>query len=102
MDAFGRKPVYEDKGEMIRAICAVGRQDVGPDGLKLVDEGIEVLGSSSDHMILNLTNAAKEYKVGDTIQFKLKYGGILNVMTSEYIRKVYINSVDDSDEIHLR
>ena len=102
VDAFGRKPVYEDQGEMVRAICAVGRQDVGIDGLKLVDEGIEILGSSSDHMILNLTHASKIYKVGDTIQFKLKYGGILNVMTSEYINKVYINSADDSDEVHLR
>lgn len=102
VDAFGKKPVYEDKGEMIRAICAVGRQDVGIDGLKLVDTGIDVLGSSSDHMILNLTHANKSYKVGDAIQFKLKYGGILGVMTSEYIRKIYVNSVDDSDEIHLR
>ena len=102
VDAFGNRPVYEDKGEMLRAICAVGRQDVGIDGLKLVDEGMEILGGSSDHMILNLTKAKKSYKVGDTVTFKLKYGGILNVMTSEYVKKIYINSNDNSSEIHLR
>lgn len=90
VDAFGNKPVYIDKGEMLRAICAVGRQDVGIDGLMLVDEGIEILGGSSDHMILDVTNGKRDYKVGDTIKFKLKYGGILGVMTSEYVKKVFV------------
>ncbi len=90
VDAFGHKPVYTDKGDMLRAICAVGRQDVGIDGLMLVDEGIEILGGSSDHMILDVTNGKRSYKVGDTIKFKLKYGGILGVMTSEYVKKVFV------------
>lgn len=90
VDAFGNKPVYTDKGNLLRAICAIGRQDVGIDGLILIDNGIEILGGSSDHMILDVTHAIKRYKVGDTIQFKLKYGGILAVMTSEYVKKVYV------------
>ncbi len=90
VDAFGNKPVYTDKGNILRAICAIGRQDVGIDGLILKDNGIEILGGSSDHMILDVTHAIKQYKVGDTIQFKLKYGGILSVMTSEYVKKVYV------------
>lgn len=90
VDAFGHKPVYTDKGDMLRAICAVGRQDVGIDGLMLVDQGIEILGGSSDHMILDVTNGKRTYRVGDTITFKLKYGGILGVMTSEYVKKVFV------------
>lgn len=90
VDAFGNKPVYIDKGYMLRAICAVGRQDVGIDGLMLVDEGIEILGGSSDHIILDVTNGKGSYQVGDKIQFKLKYGGILGVMTSEYVKKIYV------------
>lgn len=90
VDAFGNKPVYTDKGNMLRAICAIGRQDVGIDGLILMDNGIEILGGSSDHMILDVTHAKKLYKVGDTIQFKLKYSGILAVMTSEYVKKMYV------------
>jgi len=90
VDAFGNKPVYIDKGNMLRAICAIGRQDVGIDGLILIDEGIEILGGSSDHMILDVTGGKRQYKVGDTIKFKLKYGGILGVMTSEYVKKIYV------------
>ena len=90
VDAFGNKPVYTDKGNMLRAICAIGRQDVGIDGLILMDNGIEILGGSSDHIILNVTYAKKQYRVGDTIKFKLKYSGILAVMTSEYVKKVYV------------
>lgn len=90
VDAFGNKPVYTNKGNMLRAICAIGRQDVGIDDLTLIDEDIEILGSSSDHMILDVTNAKKQFKVGDTVKFKLKYGGILAVMTSDYVKKVYV------------
>jgi len=90
VDAFGNKPTYIDKGDMLRAICAVGRQDVGIDGLMLVDNSIEILGGSSDHIILDITNGKHDYKVGDTIKFKLKYGGILGVMTSEYVEKVFV------------
>ena len=33
VDAFGRKPVYQDRGMRKRAILAVGRQDVDVDGI---------------------------------------------------------------------
>ncbi len=90
VDAFGQKPVYTDKGNMLRAILATGRQDVGMDDLVPIDDGIEILGSSSDHLILDMTHAKNQYQVGDTISFKLKYGGILGVMTSKYVKKVYV------------
>jgi predicted amino acid racemase len=92
VDAFGDKPVHIDKGNMARAICAIGVQDVRMDGLVPFDDNMEVLGCSSDHMIVDVTKSEHNYKVGETIQFKLKYGGILSVMTSEYVKKVYIHS----------
>ncbi len=91
MDAFGQKPVYEDKGQMLRAICAVGKQDVDIEGLVPMDSCVDIVGRSSDHMILNMTNCLKKYEVGDIVQFKLKYGGILSAMTSDYVDKTYIN-----------
>ena len=90
MDAFGQHPVYEDKGEMIRAICAIGKQDADIGGLIPLDQDIEILGRSSDHMILDMTKSSQNYKVGDLIRFKLKYAGILSVMTSEYVEKKFI------------
>ncbi len=88
MDAFGNTPTFEDKGMLLRAICAVGKQDVDPSNLIPLDEGIEILGSSSDHLLLNLSDANREYKVGDIVEFKLEYGALLSLTTSNYIEKV--------------
>jgi predicted amino acid racemase len=90
MDAFGKQPVYEDKGEMLRGIIAIGKQDADISGLVPLDDHIEILGRSSDHMILDLTQSSQVYNVGDIMRFKLKYPGILSVMTSEYVEKNFI------------
>ena len=88
MDAFGERQVYVDRGIMKRAILAVGKQDVNMNDLIPVDSSIELIGSSSDHLIVNVTNSQFPYKVGDIIKFKLRYGGILSCSTSEYVEKV--------------
>lgn len=89
MDAFGNKPVFQDKGIMTRGICAIGRQDIEPDGLICCDENIVVVGASSDHLIVDLSSCQHEYKPGDVLCFKLTYGGLLKAFTSEYVSKVY-------------
>ncbi len=88
MDAFGNKPTFDDKGRRKRAILAAGMQDVRPNNLIPMDEKISFLGSSSDHMIFDVTDSDKEYKVGDILKFKLEYGALLALFTSEYIEKV--------------
>lgn len=87
MDAFGNKPHYEDRGIIKRAIVAVGRQDINPDGLFPLDSDIDILGASSDHTILDVTNSKMDYNVGDIIEFKVDYGSLLKAMTSEYVEK---------------
>ena len=93
VDAFGQKPYYEDKGIMLRAIIAIGKQDVDIDSMTPVDKRIEIMGGSSDHIILDMTNCTEEnggaYKLGDKVEFTLGYGGLLKVMTSPYVEKEY-------------
>ncbi|MBQ9932006.1 MAG: alanine/ornithine racemase family PLP-dependent enzyme [Firmicutes bacterium] len=89
MDAFGQVPYYEDRGMIKRAILAVGKQDMDPDGLTPTDPQVEILGASSDHLILDVTKADKEYKVGDTLTFTLAYGALLRAFTSAYIHRSY-------------
>lgn len=89
MDAFGNTPVFEDKGTVKRAIIAIGRQDVRVEGLMPINEKIEIIGASSDHMILDVTNSEKEYRIGDIIDFTMDYGAVLSAMTSEYVERVY-------------
>lgn len=90
MDAFGGKPVFQDNGIIKRAIVAAGRQDVKHEGLVPRDKGISILGASSDHMILDVTNAEGVYMVGDIIEFDLSYGALLAAATSEYVKKIVI------------
>jgi predicted amino acid racemase len=86
-DAFGQIQTYKDVGMMKRAILSIGRQDVKHDDL-IPPKGIEIVGSSSDHLIVHIIDGI--YQIGDVIQFKLKYGGILSLMTSPYVEKVYV------------
>jgi len=88
MNAFGKVPQFDDKGLMIRAILAVGKQDV--DYTELIPfDTIKAIGGSSDHIILDLSDATNVYEVGDTVLFKLTYSSILSLMTSKYVRKTY-------------
>jgi len=89
MDAFGKTPHFEDRGIIKRAIVALGRQDINSDGLFPADKNIEILGASSDHLILDITNSEKDYKVGEIVEFNIDYGCLLKSMTSPYIKKVY-------------
>lgn len=88
IDAFGNKPVYEDKGILKRAIIAIGKQDINIDSLTPVDPFITILGASSDHMILDVTNSNQNYNIGDKVEFLLTYGGLMSSSTSEYVEKI--------------
>lgn len=90
MDAFGNHPTFEDKGRMRRAILAIGKQDVNPSAIIPCDETLEVIGASSDHLIMDFTRGNPDYKVGDIIRFNVEYGALLNLWTSHYIHKKYV------------
>src|SRR5699024_246270 len=64
MDAFGKTTTFNDKGIRKRMICAIGRQDVELSDINPVDEDIIILGGSSDHLLLDITNSRIEYTVG--------------------------------------
>lgn len=89
VDAFGNRPVYEDRGVIKRAIIAVGRQDIDSDNLHPIDRKIDILGASSDHLILDTTKSDNDYKVGDIISFKLSYSSLLRATTSGYVGRTY-------------
>ena len=90
-NAFGEYLEYPDRGMMKRAILGIGRQDVSVDGLTPVDPDIEIIGASSDHLIINLTGCDKEYKVGDIVRFIPDYGALLHLFTSKYVDRAYID-----------
>lgn len=91
LDAFGNKPVYEDKGIRKRAILAVGRQDfVNDKDLVPLEEGVEIVGSSSDHLIVDIQDSKTNFQVGDVISFGMFYSNALYLTASKYVNKHYI------------
>lgn len=91
LDAFGNKPIYEDKGIRKRAILAVGKQDfVNDKDLVPLDESIEIVGSSSDHLIVDIQNSKNNFQVGDIISFGMFYSNALYLTSSKYVNKHYI------------
>jgi predicted amino acid racemase len=88
VDAFGGRPVFKDIGERLRGIVNIGREDANIEGLLPVRPGVTVLGASSDHLILDVSDAAPHPKVGDKVSFRMSYGALLAAMTSEYVEKV--------------
>lgn len=90
-NAFGEYLEYPDRGMMRRAILGIGRQDVSVDGLTPIDSDVEIIGASSDHLIVNLTCCQKEYSVGDKLCFIPDYGALLHLFTSKYVDRCYID-----------
>ncbi|MDQ6910709.1 MAG: alanine racemase, partial [Actinomycetota bacterium] len=85
--AFGPRPPEPDRGSTTRAILAVGRQDIDPDGLAR-PAGIEILGASSDHLVVDA--GAVAIAVGSELRFQLNYGALLAAMTSPFVAKVFV------------
>lgn len=90
-DSFGQTPVFEDRGFRNRAIVSLGKQDVNVDGLIPVEPGMQVMGASSDHLLVDVTDAERAISVGNHIAFKLNYSGLLFLSNSKYVKKHFIN-----------
>ncbi len=70
-----------------RAILDIGLLDVDEKHIQPKDNTIEIAGSSSDMIVLDIGKNPKNYKVGDLIEFSLDYMGTLTVLNSKYIEK---------------
>ncbi len=83
--AFGEQPPAIDRGVMSQTILAIGRQDIDPLGLH-APHGIEVLGASSDHLIVD--SGENPLSVGSEVTFQLNYSALVRAMTSPFVEKV--------------
>ena len=89
-DAFGHRQVYEDRGVRRRALLGIGKVDYAfPDMIYPRDAGVEVLGASSDHTILDIQDAKRDIKVGDILEFDLCYATIVYVTNCPNV-KIFI------------
>ena len=91
IDAFGTKPTYDDKGIRKRALLAVGKQDFGlHDKLIPQKQGVKIIGSSSDHLIVDIEDCEVEPKLGDILGFLMYYPPMMYLTVNDSIPKVFI------------
>ena len=92
IDAFGRKPIYEDRGIRRRAILALGRADVGElESLIPREPGLTVIGGSSDHCIVDVEDCPRRLQVGDIVEFSLCYSHMLYATARNDMRIIFKN-----------
>jgi len=83
-ETFDIKP--EDYGKTsFRALLDIGLLDITPEFLIPQDKNLKIAGASSDILVVDLGNNPKKYKMGDFINFKLKYMGALRLFSSDYV-----------------
>lgn len=90
VDSYGRAPEHRDRGIRRRAICALGRQDTDFETLWPLDPGVEILGASSDHLVMDVTDSDVQYEVGDILELRLGYFALMRAYTSEYVQKMFV------------
>jgi predicted amino acid racemase len=85
-DAFGHTPLFKGRGDVRRAVLALGRQDVAISAIRPRAD-VDVIGATSDHLILEARDPGME--VGKEVEFDVAYGALLRAMTSPYVEKAY-------------
>lgn len=89
VDAYGFTPEYPNRGMRKRALVGIGKEDFAfCDMLVPRDEGVEVLGGSSDHLILDIEDCKRDIKPGDVLTFDTRYATMMYTTNSRYVRFV--------------
>ncbi|WP_206460744.1 alanine racemase [Anaerovorax sp. IOR16] len=87
VDCFGNKGEYVDRGIRKRALLGLGKLDFAMSDMLIPREkGIEVLGGSSDHLIVDIEEYQGELKVGDFLEFDVRYATMMYLTASKYVR----------------
>jgi predicted amino acid racemase len=54
-----------------------------------VDSGVEIVGCSSDHTIVDVTESGKVWRSGDTMTFRVRYANMLYAFTGDHVTIEY-------------
>jgi ornithine racemase len=80
----------KDNGFRQRAIIDFGYALTLTNGLRSTQKGIDIIGSSQDITVVDITEASTSFSIGDHIEFYLRYESLVRAMNSPYIEKVYV------------
>ncbi len=86
----GEKPDFGEVGEpgtSYRAILDIGLLDIDYRDIIPLIPTVEMLGASSDMLVIDLGENTGNLAVGDTIDFSMNYMAVLRAMNSDYVDK---------------
>jgi predicted amino acid racemase len=98
-NAFGEEQIAPDRGEVRQSILAIGRQDTDCASLHS-PPGIEILGASSDHLIVD--SGHERLTIGSELRFQLDYGALLRAMTSPFVAQKIVTRAPDGARSQAR
>ena len=85
--SFGKVLKAKDRGLIRQSIVALGHQDTDPDGITPSSTQINVLGASSDHVIVEDKGFA--LSVGSEVSFNPNYSALIRSMASPFVTKIF-------------
>ncbi len=86
----GQKPDFraaDSASTSLRAILDVGLLDIDIRHIYPKDKQLEIVGVTSDMLVIDLKDNPNNYRVHDRLEFGLDYMGALRVLNSKYIEK---------------
>jgi predicted amino acid racemase len=84
-DAMGHRPDFVDRGWVDHALVNLGTVDTDLAGLTPVDDRLVVLGGSSDYLVLDVSDAHGDVRVGGDVAFLPGYGAMVTAASSPYV-----------------
>jgi ornithine racemase len=87
-DAFMEVHEWPDLGVRRRAIVALGEIDLRTSSLKPMRPGVTVVGASSDHLVLDVTDADPPVQLGEELGFDTLYPAVSTGWASSCTTKV--------------
>lgn len=82
----------EEGDDRRRALLDVGWLDLEPHLLEAKDEGVEVVGVSSDMTVIDVAKRKNAPRVGDRLRFSIGYMGALKLLHSPYVDKEVVGA----------
>ncbi|MHA6697922.1 alanine racemase [Chryseobacterium sp. A321] len=83
-----------------RALLDIGLLEMNPSDLTPIDSDLNIIGGSSDMLVMDLENSDRPYKVGDFMTFKINYMGLLSLMNSDYVAKMLEEDYKNLEPLH--
>jgi len=87
-DAFMNIPHWEDLGPRRRAIVALGEHDLRTSCLLPRRPGVSIVGASSDHLVLDVSEAEPPIRLGEEIEFNVLYAAMATAWASSCVANV--------------